>query len=86
MVSNCSKKYGNYHERKKMAILCCVRVLRAKTRAHVRVRDFFIKCLKWPETCANKIWDELEHFEILMRAYARVEVRTRILSTFFVDL
>ena len=45
MVLNSSKKYEKYHERKKMAILCCVMVLRAKTRAHVRVRDFY-KMLK----------------------------------------
>ena len=49
------------------------------------LRDFY-EMLKMPETCANKIWDELEHFKILMRAYARVEVRARNLLTFFVDL
>ena len=38
----------------KLAILCCVKVLRAKNaRAHARVRDFFIKCLEWPKTYAK---------------------------------
>ena len=37
---------------KKIAILSCVMVLRAKTRAHARVHDFFIKCLEWPKTYA----------------------------------
>ena len=44
-----------------------------------------MKCLKCPKTCANKIWDELENFKILMRACARVEVRAQNLFTFFVD-
>ena len=47
---------------------------------------FFAKCLKWPETYAKLILNELEHYKILMRAYVRVEVRARNLLTFLVDL
>ena len=46
-------------------------VLRAKTRAHARVRDFL--CLKWPKTYAKKIWDDFEHYKIL-RAHWRADV------------
>ena len=49
------------------------------------LRDFY-EMLKMPETCAKLIWNEFEHFKILMRAYVRVEVRARNLMTFFVDL
>ena len=85
-VSKCLKKCAKYDDRKNLAILCWKMQLRAKTRAHVRARDFFAKCLKWPETYAKLIWNEFEHFKILMRAYVRVEVRARNLLTFLVDL
>ena len=61
----------------------------ASTRENARAcacARFFAKCLKWPETYAKLIWNEFEHFKILMRAYVRVEVRARILLTFLVDL
>ena len=80
MVSNCLKKiFGTSWKKKKMMILCCVMVWRAKTLAHARVRDFFIKCLKLPKTYAKKIWDDFEHFKILRahtdaRTYAHARV------------
>ena len=58
----------------------------ARKRARMCVRAFFCKCLKMPETYAKLIWNEFEHFKILMRAYVRVEVRARNLMKFLVDL
>ena len=58
----------------------------ARKRARMRVCAFFAKCLKWPETYVKLIWNEFEHFKILMRAYVRVEVRAQKLLTFLVDL
>ena len=52
----------------------------------VRACAFFVKCFKWPETYVKLIWNEFEHFKILMREYVRVEVRARKLLTFLVDL
>ena len=56
-----------------------------KTRAHARVRDFFIKCSIWPETYAKKIWDDLEHFKFL-RARKRADERVRAHLRTFIDL
>ena len=61
---------------KKMQILCCVIVKRAKKRAACACERFFIKCLKWPKTYAKWFWDDFEHFQIL-RAHRRADVRVR---------
>ena len=72
MVSNSSKKYEKYHERKKNGdSMFCNVVTRENARACSYAR-FFIKCLKWPKTYAKKIWDDFEHLKIL-----RVHCRTR---------
>ena len=39
-VSKCLEKCAKYDDIKKLAILCCKMPLRAKTRAHARVRVF----------------------------------------------
>ena len=59
--------------------------VRAKTRAHARVRNFFIKCSIWPETYAKKFWDDLEHFKFL-RARKRADERARAHLRTFIDL
>ena len=77
-LSKYEEKMWNIMKEKKMAILWCVIILRAKTRAHARVRDFFIKCLKWPETYAKWIWDDFEHFKICARTDARTYAHARV--------
>ena len=53
MVSNCSKKYEKYHERKQNGnSMLCNGVTRENARGCACAR-FFIKCLKWPETYAK---------------------------------
>ena len=59
--------------------------VRAKTRAHARVRNFFIKCSIGPETYAKKNWDDLEHFNFL-RARKRADERARAHLRTFIDL
>ena len=59
--------------------------VRAETRTHARVRDFFAKCFKWPETYAKKIWDDSEHFKFL-RARKRADERARAHLRTFIDL
>ena len=60
--------------------------VRAKTRAHARVRNFFIKCSIWPETYVKKNWDDLEHFKIFARSRKRAQKRVRSdLRTFFLS-
>ena len=74
MVSNSLKKYKKYHERKKNGdSMFCNGVTRENARACAYAR-FFIKCLKWPKTYANKIWDDFEHLKIL-RAHWRADAR-----------
>ena len=75
-LSKCLEKCTKYDDRKKSAILCCKMPVRAKTRAHARVRNFFIKCSIWPETYVKKIWDDLEHFKKI-RARKRADERAR---------
>ena len=69
---NAWKNVPNMMTEKKSAILCCKMPVRAKTRAHARVRNFFIKCSIWPETYVKKIWDDLEHFKKRTRIFARI--------------
>ena len=87
MVSNCSEKVKEYPVKSSgWGIIFRLAATNEKTQKNACFCAIFMKCLKCPETCANKIWDKLEHFKILMRAYARVEVRAQNLLTFFVDL
>ena len=51
-------------EKKNGDSMFCNGVTRENARACAFAR-FFIKCLKWPETYAKCIEDDLEHFEIL---------------------
>ena len=78
MVSNSLKKYEKYHEEKKMAILCFVMVLRAKTRAHARVRAIFYKMLKMTWNVCKKIWDDFEHLKFCARIDARTYAHARV--------
>ena len=59
--------------------------VRAKTRAHARVRNFFIKCFIWPETYVKKIWDDLEHFK-KFRACKRADKSVRAFFRAFFGL
>ena len=78
-VSKCLKECVRYDEGKKFAISCCQMPGHAKTRAHARVRVFLCaKCLKWPETYAKWIWDDLKHFFFFARANARTYECSRV--------
>ena len=59
--------------------------VRAKMRAHARVRNFVIKCSIWPETYVKKIWDDLEHFKKI-RARKRADKSVRAFLRAFFDL
>ena len=82
-------------EKKKGDSMLCNGVTRENARASVCAR-FFIKCLKCPETYANKIWDDFEHFEILrahwragrsrMRAFFDLTLTGRILTLIMVNM
>ena len=77
MVSNSLKKYEKISWRKKMAILCCVMVLRAKTRAHARVRAIFYKMLKMTWNVCKKNLRRFWAFKIFARVMTRGRTRTR---------
>ena len=62
-----------------MTFLPSVRVVRAQNAREGAYARNFLKCSKWPQTCAKQIWGDFEQFKFL-RAHWRADVRVRARS------
>ena len=77
MVSNCSKKYEKYHDRKKMAILCCVIVFTRENARACTCARFFYKMLKMSWNVCKINLRRFWAFNNFARTLTRGRTRTR---------
>ena len=77
MVSNCWENYEDYYERKRMAIQCCVRTWRAKTRTQSCARAFFWNASNGLKRTPIWLKSDFGHFKILRTRNCTMRTRTR---------